>query len=161
MNFIAIKFWFNFLSYKIRGGFVFWWLHWGALGLERKGGGLFVNQGYLPATRTVGVEAFGVRRLGFGSMRALLVRMSQSSDKARTASVELFLAELTWNYQKRGGGEVGRRNLTGKELQFKTFCQWSLLHSMIFIGNCKAFVQLTSLPESLRLRLVFYKILDP
>jgi hypothetical protein len=39
-------------------------------------------------------------------------------------------------------------DLIGKELQFKTLWQWSLLHSMILICNGQAFVQQTALPES-------------
>ena len=49
-------------------------------------------------------------------------------------------------------------DLAGKEFQFKTFWQWSLLHSMIFIGNSEAFVQSTSLPLSFRLNFFSYKI---
>jgi len=39
-------------------------------------------------------------------------------------------------------------DLTGKEFQSQTFWQCSLLHSMILISNSEAFVQQTSLPES-------------
>ena len=40
-----------------------------------------------------------------------------------------------------------------KEFQSKTFWQRSLLHSMFFTSNIEEFVQLTSWPESFRLKL--------
>ena len=45
-------------------------------------------------------------------------------------------------YVHRGQNEGDKKGIfIGKEFQFKTFRQRSLLHSMIFISNSKAFVQ--------------------
>ena len=46
----------------------------------------------------------------------------------------------------------------GKEFQFKTFWQCSLLHNMIFMSDSKAFVQKTSSPESFKSKFFSYKI---
>ena len=57
----------------------------------------------------------------------------------------------------------GECNLTGKEFQFETFWQRSLLNSMILMSHSEAFVQSTSLPcyETLFLQDPLKSELDP
>ena len=45
----------------------------------------------------------------------------------------------------------------GQEFQSKSLWQGSLLYSMVFNSNSKAFVQLTSSPESFKLKFFSYK----
>ena len=49
-------------------------------------------------------------------------------------------------------------NFIGQECQFITFWRWILLRSMIVTSNSKVFVQSTSLPENLKLKLFSCKI---
>jgi len=51
-----------------------------------------------------------------------------------------------------------RSALIGKDIQFKTFWQRSLLHSMSFTSDIKGFVRLTSLPERFNWILALYQI---
>ena len=51
-----------------------------------------------------------------------------------------------------------RCNLRWKDFQLKTLWYWSSLHSMIFTSDIDKIVQVPSLPESFRLKVIAYEI---